>query len=105
MGQKTRLIPAVFAVGSKRPKRKRVTVKVLGIPEKSQDKVSTPHIVRQVAEKFISVRVIAHVLDDGAAVSVGVGLAQIVRGGVGKTREKERADVGIPGCIDDGFVG
>src|SRR4029077_10076217 len=48
-------------------KRKRVTVKVLGIPEKSQDEVPAPHIVRQVAEEETSVRVVAHVLDDGSA--------------------------------------
>src|SRR4029077_16808733 len=51
----------VRAVVSKCPKRNRVAVKVLGIPEKSQDKVSTPHIVRQVTEEETSVRVVTHV--------------------------------------------
>src|ERR1700730_6944994 len=47
---------------------KGVAVKVLGIPEKSQNKVSAPHIVRQVAEDKTSVRVITHVLDNSPAV-------------------------------------
>src|SRR5450755_892419 len=62
----------VRGVVSKRPKRKRVTVKVLGIPEQSQDKVSAPHIMRQVAEEETSVRVIPHVLDNGPTVCIAV---------------------------------
>src|ERR1700737_4845260 len=58
----------VRGVMSECAKRKRITVKVLGIPEKSQDKVPAPHIVRQVAEEETSVRVITHVLNNGPAV-------------------------------------
>ena len=63
---------AVRGVVSKRPKRKRVTVKVLGIPEQSEDKVSAPHIVRQIAEEEAPMRVITHVLDNGPAVGIAV---------------------------------
>ena len=41
-----------------RPERKSVAVEVLGVAQKSQDKVSAPYIVRQIAEEFAAVRVV-----------------------------------------------
>ena len=60
----------VRGVVRERAERKSVAVKVLGIAQQGQDKVSAPHVVRQVAEEMTSVRVITHVLDNGAAICI-----------------------------------
>src|ERR1700682_272338 len=94
----------VRGVVSECPKSKRVTVKVLGIPQKSQDKVSAPHIVRQVAEEETSVRVITHVLDDGPAVGVAVRFFDFSSRRTGKTLQQQGAYVGVPYAVNDRFM-
>src|SRR5579863_3597359 len=51
-----------------------------------------------------AVRIIAHVLNDRAAVGVSLRLAELCFGRAWKTREKKRLDVRLPSCINDGFV-
>src|SRR5438874_1726465 len=60
--------------------------------------------MRQVAEKNASVRVVAHILDNGAPVSKAMGFAQIVGIGVGETFEEHRFDARVPGGVDDRFM-
>lgn len=74
----------VRGVVRERPERKSVAVKVLGIAQQSQDKVPAPHIVRQVAEEITSVRVIAHVLDNGAAICIAMGFLDFFPRSVGE---------------------
>src|SRR6202158_4041025 len=45
-----------------------LAVEVVGIAERGQQKISASHIVRKIAKKKTSVRVIPHVLDNGPAV-------------------------------------
>ena len=54
--------------------------------------------------EMAAVRVIAKVLDDGAAVGVSVRGAQLIVGGVGEARQQQRADALLPSRIDDGLV-
>ena len=70
------------------PKRKGIAVKILGIGEKSQDKVSAPHIVRQIAEEKASVRIVAHVLDNRPAVRIAVCLFEFFCRGIGKALQQ-----------------
>ena len=78
----------VRGVVSEGPQRKGIAVKILGIVEKSQNKVSAPHIVRQVAEEKASVRVITHVLDNRPAVRIAVSYFEFFCRGIGKTLQQ-----------------
>src|SRR5438876_11314479 len=61
--------------------------------------------MHQAAEQSAAERVIPHVLDDAAGVSVGVGVNQFFRGGLRPTLQEQRLDILVPSRIDDGFVG
>src|SRR5580704_15984283 len=82
-----------------------VLVEVFSVAKQSLHKISASHVVRKVAEEMASVRVIAHVLDDRAAVGIGLRLAQLLFRGTRKTSQQERLDVRLPNGIDDRFVG
>jgi len=58
----------------------------------------------QVADQFASVRVVAHVLNDGAAVGVCVRLTQLFMGGIRESLQKRWPNMSIPRGVDDGFV-
>ena len=60
--------------------------------------------MRQVAEENASVRVIAHILNNRAAIREAMRLPQIVRRGIGKAFEEQRLDTGVPRRIDDRFM-
>ncbi len=44
--------------------------------EQGQDKIAAAHVMGQVAEEMSAVRVVTHVLNDGAAVGVTVGFCE-----------------------------
>src|SRR4029077_5239130 len=68
------------------------------------NEITAADVVRQVAEELVAVRVVAHVLDDGASVSIGMSLAQIVLGGVGEALLKQWPDMRGPNRVNDGLV-
>ena len=78
----------IRGVVSEGPERKSIAVKILGIVQKSQNKVSAPYIVRQVAEEKTSVRVITHVLDNRPAIRIAVCYFEFFRCGIGKTLQQ-----------------
>src|SRR6266700_44261 len=93
--------PVSVIVGSavsKRAESKGITVNVLGVVQQSQDKVSAPHIVRQVTEEMASVWIITHVLDDGAAISITVCFFELFFRGTGKALQKQWTYIGFPGA-------
>src|ERR1700689_2935084 len=85
--------------------RESIVVQILRIVQQCLDKIAAAKIVREIAKEFIAVWVVAHVLNDGATVGVSMGAAKLVPGGSWKTREEQGADICIPGCINNGFVG
>src|SRR5580700_11384842 len=95
----------VGGVVGQRADRECEFVQVLCIAKQSLHKISASHVVRQVAEKMAAVWVIAHVLDDRAAVGIGLRLTQLLFSGSRKTGEQKRLDMCFPNRIDDGFVG
>ena len=80
-------------------------VRFAGVAEKRADKISAADVMDDVAEFVAAVRVVAEILDDGAAVGVTVGGAEFVVSGVGETRKEQRTDAVFPSGIDNGFVG
>ena len=59
--------------------------------------------MHEVAEPSAAERIISHVLDDAAGISVGVGVNQVFRSGRRPTLQKQRLDVLVPSRIDNGF--
>ncbi len=60
--------------------------------------------MRQIAEEPASERIVAHVLNDRAAIGIGVGLPKFVRRRGRETLQKEWLDA-IPPCgVDDRFM-
>src|SRR5690348_8677952 len=58
--------------------RKSVFVQILCVPKQGLNEIPTPYIMRQVAEKMASIGIVAHVLDDRAAVGIGLRFAQLI---------------------------
>src|SRR5579862_2018464 len=82
-----------------------VFVDVLSVAEQVGDEISGADVVGEVAEELFAEGVIAHVLDRRAAVGVGVRLAQLRLGGIGKAGEQQRTNAVVPCEIDQFFVG
>src|SRR5437870_2146065 len=57
-----------------------ILVDILSVSPQSLDEIAAADVMRKVAEKGAAVRVVAHVLNDGAAVGVGLRPAQILLG-------------------------
>src|SRR5262249_36025349 len=80
-------------------------VYVLCVVNQLHDKFAAAHIVKQITEKPVAGRIVAHVLNQAAAIGIGVGLAQIVFCGIGKTVQQEALDVTLPDEVDYLLVG
>ena len=59
------------------PNRESIFIHVLGLAKKGHDEVAAADIMRQVAEEPASKRVIPHILDNAASVSIGMRLLQL----------------------------
>jgi len=69
------------------------------------DEVSAADVVGEIAEEMGAEGVVADVLNEAAAISIGVGLTHPVVGSTGKASEKSGADLGFPEEINDLLVG
>jgi len=76
-----------------------------GVAEERVDEVSGADVVGELGEERVAEGVVADVLDDGAAVGVGVSFAELGGGDVGKAGLEEGDDVRFPGEVDELLVG
>src|SRR5690348_9639738 len=60
--------------------------------------------MRQIAEELAAVRVIAHVLNNGATIGKAVRLAQLFGSGIRKTLQEQGLETCVPRRINDGFM-
>src|SRR5438105_4744203 len=60
--------------------------------------------MREIAKEGTAVRVVAHVLNDGAPIRVSLRPAQVFFGRLRIFFQKQRLDVGFPSGINDGFM-
>ena len=74
----------ISRIMGERTQRESVPIQILGITQKRKDEVCAANVVRLIAEEVISMRVIAEVLDNGAAVGVPVGFLELLVRCVGK---------------------
>ena len=74
------------------------------VSQQRLDEITAADVMREVAEKRAAVRVVAHILNDGSAISVGLRPAQILLGCRREFFQEERLDVHLPSGIDDGLM-
>jgi len=67
--------------------------------------VAAADVVGEVAEEFVAERVVAEILDEAAAVGVGVGFDEFVRSGVGIALKEKRFYFVLPQDVNDLFMG
>ena len=77
---------------------------ILRIVQQSLDEIAAADVMREIAEERAAVGIVAHVLNDGAPIGVGLRAAQIFLGGLRKFSQQQRLDVRLPCRINDGFV-
>src|SRR5215469_1526760 len=82
-----------------------IFVEIARFLDEGQNKITASHVMREIAEEWIAERVIAQILDDCAAISVGVGLSQLRLGRVGESAQEYRLNAVFPRSIDNGLVG
>lgn len=75
------------------------------VAEETTDEVAGADVVHQVAVEGFTERVVADILYGAAAVGVGVGFTKLRGGEIGKAGKQQRTDGGLPGEVDELFVG
>src|SRR5260370_30135915 len=94
----------VRGVMGERADSESVRIEIFRLAQQSLDEIAATDIMREVAEKGAAIRVITHILNNGAAVSVALRPAQIFFGCLREFFQEERLDVRFPSRIDDGFM-
>ncbi len=94
----------IGGVMRQRPQREGVLVDVGRFFDQGGNEFSAAHIVQQVAEIFIAAGVVTHVLNQAAAVGIGVRLPKVVCSGLGKPVQEHRLNLVLPRQIHDFFV-
>src|SRR6266576_6911927 len=94
----------VGCVMRQRAERERILVQIGGLGQKIQYQIAAANVVRQVADEPMAERVIAHILDDCAAIGVSMRLSKIVRARIRKSLQQEGLYIVFPGSVDDRLV-
>ena len=94
----------VRGVMRERTEGESVLVGIFGVSQQRLDEIAAADVMREVAEKGAAVRVVAQILNNGAAVGVGLCPAQILLGCLREFLQEERLDVHFPGYIDNSFM-
>ena len=85
----------IRAVMRRGAERKSIFIQILRVVDQGLDQIGAAHIVRQIAVKMAAERIVAKILNDAAAVRVGVRFVELIFGSVGKTLRQNRQD-----CVD-----
>src|SRR5271166_61387 len=83
---------------------KRIFVQIVRFGDKRENEIAAPNIVREITKELAAERIVAHVLNDGASIGIGMGLLQFLRSRAGKALQQQRLDPIIPCCIDNRFM-
>ena len=84
---------------------KRVLIEVFGFADEVEDEVAAADVVQKIGEELGPERVVAHVLNNAAAVGVCVSLNKLFRSGAGEPLQQQNFDGSVPGGVDERFVG
>jgi hypothetical protein len=77
----------------------------VGIAEECEDEVAGADVVGEIGEETVAEGIVAEVLNGASAVGVAVGLLNLCVGESGVLFEEDGADGGLPGEVDELFVG
>src|SRR5208283_3135493 len=89
----------------KRAQGESVFVGILTLQEHLSDEIAAANVVQQVAEFHAAERIVAEVLDDGAAVGIRVRLLELVFRERRESLEEEWAEIRGPHQVHDFLVG
>ena len=73
-----RMAGDIGGIVCQRAKSKGVLVRVLALQQQFQNEVTAANVVHQIAELHTAKRIVAKILNDGAAIRISVGLLQLV---------------------------
>src|ERR1039457_2295440 len=76
----------------------------LSVSQKGENKVATPHVMREIAKERLSKRVVPEILYEATAVRVCMGLPQADLRSAGIALEQEWPDGIVPGQVDQFLV-
>src|SRR5581483_1572738 len=94
----------VRGIVRKRTQGEGILVEIPGVPQEGNDEITAADIVRQVAEKMAAIRVVTHVLNDGAAVRISLRRTQLLGCCAWKALKQRGLKIGFPCGIDDRLV-
>jgi hypothetical protein len=80
-------------------------VGIAGVAEEVDDEITRADVVGEVGEELVAERVVADVLNDAATIGVGAGMLDLSGGEIRVAAEEQRDDGGLPGEVDELFVG
>ena len=94
----------IRAVMRRGAERKSVFIQSLRIVDQGLNQVGAAHIVRQIAEKMTAERIVAKILNDAAAICIGVRFLELVFACVRKALRQDGQYRVDPKRIDDRFM-
>ena len=68
--------------------RKCISVQIVGLGDKRENEIAAPNVVREITKELAAERILAHVLNNGASIGVGMGLEQLLRSRVGESAQE-----------------
>ena len=71
-------------------------IQVLRIGDQFGNEIPAPDIMHQVAEELAAKRIVAHVLNQAAAISIGMGVAEVFRARCWITFQQKALDPRVP---------
>ena len=84
--------------------RESAFVHIMSLRQQVGDEVAATHVMGKVAEQLVAEGIVAHVLNDGSAVSVGVRSSKLGGRSAWITGQQKTFNIRIPERVDDGFV-
>src|SRR6516162_1870038 len=95
----------VCCVVRQRAQGKRVFIYIARFVDQGQNEVTASHIVGEITEETVAKGIATQVLDDGAAINIGMGLKQILWTRLGESLQEQWLNAVFPGRIDNRFMG
>ena len=100
-----RVAPGVGSVMAECPQGKGKLVDIARFPQHDRDEISRAHIMEIIGEFVAAERIVANVLNNRATVGVGMSCLEFVFCGCWESFQEGRLDVGVPGNVNEFFVG
>ena len=91
----------IGGVVGKGPQRECIFVQIVRLGDERENKIAAANIMREIAKELTAEGIVAHVLNDGPSIGIGVGLDQLLRSRVGESAQQDWLNVFLPRGIDN----